>query len=490
MGLSALLTTESVLVLAASYCAYTYISNKVVSPLRKVPGRWYNAVSSIPYNILLMRGEQLEYVDQLHREYGPVVRVTPDIISVADADVAHEVYRTHKFAKGPIYDGFDLAGGPNLFSMRNLGDGLSEFKLRKRLMAPAFTLSALPNLEPMVERAGTLPLLRALDKYAESGETANMMNLFMRATFSVMGEVSFGKSFNLIEQDHPILEWMAGMLELSVLKFAVGPLAIEKLFPHLFQCHKNTIEFALKAIKERRERKDARPDALQRYLDATDVGPGEVAPLSELDVVGEVLVQMVAGTDTAASTLSWAVHRLLAKPETLERLQAELDEVIPSPDTHITHDMVANLPYLNAVLSETLRVHPVGAGEPQRCVPEGGFTVGGYFLPAGTILMPGQYPLHHLDKVWPEPFEFKPERWLVGSEELHEMKRHFFPFSMGVRACVGRHLAWMELRVMLASIVRRYDMARVPGDDMTPKYQLVVRPRGEQVSITLQRRTC
>jgi benzoate 4-monooxygenase len=183
-----------------------------------------------------------------------------------------------------------------------------------------------------------------------------------------------------------------------------------------------------------------------------------------------------------------AVYCILQDPKCLARLRAELDEAIPSPDTHVTHDMVSHLPYLNAVINETLRIHPVGAGEPQRIVPEGGFVACGYHLPAGTIVMAGQYPLHHLDKVWPEPFTFNPDRWLVDDEKLHEMKRYFFPFSMGVRSCVGRHLATMELRVVLASLVRRYDMTHMPGDDMVSRYQLIVRPRGGALTLRLKRR--
>jgi cytochrome P450 len=261
----------------------------VVSPLHKIPGPWYTAISRIPYNVLLVRGTQLEYVERLHRKYGPVVRLAPDMVSICDPDVAHEIYHTHRFLKGPLYRGFDLTGRPNLFSMRH--PNLSEFKLRKRLMAPAFTPSALRGLEPVVNQAGLQPLLRTFDKHAESGDTVNAMDLFMRANLSIMGAIAFGKSFNLIEEYHPILEWLSDILELGVLKSAVGETAAIKLRPKLHRNHQAAIEFARKAISDRRARAEVAADSLQRYLDVYSENDEE-SPLTEADVVGEMLVQL------------------------------------------------------------------------------------------------------------------------------------------------------------------------------------------------------
>jgi len=214
------------------------------------------------------------------------------------------------------------------------------------------------------------------------------------------------------------------------------------------------------------------------------------------------------------------------------RLLQELREAVPDINTEIRHSMVRDLPYLNAVINESLRVRPVGAADPYRAVPEGGAEICGKYIPAGvssasaalmfkhtckahmllfqTEVLASQHMLNFWDEIWDEPAVFRPERWLTDDDaRLQEMKRAFYPFSMGVRSCTGREyvlcsalfyllvyvntstpcrLAWMELRVALASVIRRFDIEVLPGDDMTPICSMVVRPRGHSLTTRLTKR--
>lgn len=139
------------------------------------------------------------------------------------------------------------------------------------------------------------------------------------------------------------------------------------------------------------------------------------------------------------------------------KLQKELDEALAHEDDPVaSFEQVKRLPYLEAVINETLRIHSTsGIGLPRE-VPEGGLTVIGKTFPPGTVLSVPTYTIHRDKRVWGEDVEaFRPERWF--EQDQAEIQKTFNPFSFGPRACVGRNLASMELLIIIASILRRYD---------------------------------
>lgn len=139
------------------------------------------------------------------------------------------------------------------------------------------------------------------------------------------------------------------------------------------------------------------------------------------------------------------------------KLQKELDEALAHDDDPVaSFEQVKRLPYLEAVINETLRIHSTsGIGLPRE-VPEGGLTVMGKTFPPGTVLSVPTYTIHRDKRVWGEDVEaFRPERWF--EQDQAEIQKTFNPFSFGPRACVGRNLASMELLIIIASILRRYD---------------------------------
>lgn len=139
------------------------------------------------------------------------------------------------------------------------------------------------------------------------------------------------------------------------------------------------------------------------------------------------------------------------------KLQKELDEALAHEDDPVaSFEQVKRLPYLEAVINETLRIHSTsGIGLPRE-VPEGGLTVMGKTFPPGTVLSVPTYTIHRDKRVWGEDVEaFRPERWF--EQDQAEIQKTFNPFSFGPRACVGRNLASMELLIIIASILRRYD---------------------------------
>ncbi|KAI8056127.1 cytochrome P450 [Syncephalis plumigaleata] len=164
------------------------------------------------YNINLAKGVQLRVNTDLHQELGPIVRVAPNIISVADSDALRVILSTHRFQKGAIYDGFQFWGCNNVFSTRDP----ETFKAKRRLVAPAFTASAVNDMETIILDSGVYALATRLEGHSEKGDVINMFDLFSYMTFDAMGEIMFGKSFGLLQNDsHPVLDWLQDALLLE-----------------------------------------------------------------------------------------------------------------------------------------------------------------------------------------------------------------------------------------------------------------------------------
>ena len=123
---------------------------------------------------------------------------------------------------------------------------------------------------------------------------------------------------------------------------------------------------------------------------------------------------------------------------------------------------MVNLPYLNACIEETLRIHPPVPAGPPRSVPPGGDTVDGQWIPGGTTVSVGQWSACHDPANFRNPDEFVPERW-IDPAYASDVKKALQPFSVGPRNCIGRNLAYMEMRIMIARLFWNFDVLSVDG---------------------------
>lgn len=207
----------------------------------------------------------------------------------------------------------------------------------------------------------------------------------------------------------------------------------------------DTLLFA--EIKERRANPDpARIDILSLLLAAKDEdGNG----LSDQDLRDELMTLLVAGHETTATALTWAMYWVNALPEVKQTLLTELDALSDPSDL----SEVLQLPYLNAVCNETLRIYPVAmlTFPRQLQVP---LELCGHQLEPGMLLMGCIYLIHHREDLYPEPRQFRPERFLERQYSPYE----FLPFGGGVRRCVGYALAQYELKIALATMLTQADM--------------------------------
>lgn len=201
----------------------------------------------------------------------------------------------------------------------------------------------------------------------------------------------------------------------------------------------------------RTENLSQRQDILSLLMTARDEA-GEA--MKDIELRDELMTLMLAGHETTATAIAWSLYWVHRYPEIKAKLQAEIASLGTDPDPM----KIAQLPYLDAVCKETLRIYPVAMITFPRMVVEPTELMG-YKLEVGQILMGCIYLLHQREDVYPEHHKFKPERFLEREFSAYE----FFPFGGGKRRCIGEALAKLEMKLILATIISQYEL-ELTGD--------------------------
>ncbi len=227
-------------------------------------------------------------------------------------------------------------------------------------------------------------------------------------------------------------------------------------------------------IAERREHPDSdRIDILSLLMSAKDE---QGKPMTDQELRDELMTMLFAGHETTATAMAWALYWTHQKPEVLEKLLQELDTLGESPDPM----SIARLPYLSAVCNETLRIYPVAMLTFARVVQERVEILGHPFEP-GTIMYGCIYLMHQRQELYPNSKDFKPERFLERQFSPYE----FMPFGGGARGCIGNALATFEMKLVLATILSRYQLALADNRPERPRRRGVTLAPGGGVKMVI-----
>ncbi len=226
-----------------------------------------------------------------------------------------------------------------------------------------------------------------------------------------------------------------------------------------FSCLQQQIEQLIYAeIGDRRAQNDpSRTDILTLLMSARDENGEE---MSDLQLHDELITLLFAGHETTATAISWALYWIHKYPEIRDKLLQELDTLGDSPEPM----SIFKLPYLTAVCNETLRIYPVAPLTVPREVKEP-VELMGYQLEPGTRVYGCIYLTHHREDLYPQPKEFRPERFLERQYTNYE----FFPFGGGARRCIGEALAMFEMKLILATILSNYQLALADSRPVRPQ---------------------
>jgi cytochrome P450 len=238
-------------------------------------------------------------------------------------------------------------------------------------------------------------------------------------------------------------------------------------------------EVVLGVIEGRRRSGASCDDLLGMLMAMKDPETGE--SMSDPQLRDEVMTIFLAGHETTANTLSWAVTLLGRFPQVERQLVAELSRVLQGRAPTM-NDLPA-LPYLACVIKESLRLYPP-VWSLGRLVNEDE-VVDGVRLPRGALVFLSPYVVHRLPEFWADPEAFDPERWLV--DDPRRAHGAYLPFSMGQRKCIGDAFALAEAQLVLATVLQRSHLTLCPGQRFVPEPVITLRPRGG-VQVTMQPR--
>jgi cytochrome P450 len=223
-------------------------------------------------------------------------------------------------------------------------------------------------------------------------------------------------------------------------------------------------------------------DLLGMLLSLRDEDSGSA--LTPQEVFDQCMVTFQAGHDTTTSALLWWSWLMASHPEAAQRAAAEVDAVLGG--TPPTADDVTRLPWLQATLKEALRLYPPAPALMSRRTTAP-ITLGGWSIPRGAVLRITPWTLHRDEQLFPQAHQFRPERFLDGAPPIP--KGAWLPFGVGPRVCIGQHFAQLEMALLGAMLLQRYDLA-VPVGSVAPHPQLHVTLKSAQpIRLNLQRRS-
>ncbi|KAL7271727.1 hypothetical protein RUND412_005495 [Rhizina undulata] len=446
--------------------------NLLLSPLRSIPGPWMGALTVFYMKYFTIKGRKAKKIHELHGKYGPVVRVAPDIVSISHLPSVREIYSVSmasKFPKSDWYQRF-VGGEPNSFTMTSS----VEHRQRRSLLAHGFTSTSLANMEPLIMSKVDMAVEKIKRDVTEKKIPTDVLKWFMMMATDVIGELAFGGCFHALETEEktPYIRNLEKTISLSGIRAEFGIPAkilefIGKLLPDsnlksVFESGERTRAYGRKAIAEFASTRvkvggsssNENATILAKIFDAKDSETG--ATLSISDIENEATNLLVAGTDTTAITLTYSIWAIIRHPKIRRKL---LDELATLP-IDFGDAQLRKLPYLNAIINETLRLYGAAAGSLPRVVPFGGKEFAGYKIPGGTTVSAQPYTIHRDATVFSNPLKYEPERWL---EPTPEMNQAFMPFGGGSRVCLGKHLAQTEVRLGLSHL-----FLRVPNLKLAP----------------------
>ncbi|MGD1804575.1 cytochrome P450 [Dapis sp. BLCC M126] len=215
-------------------------------------------------------------------------------------------------------------------------------------------------------------------------------------------------------------------------------------------------ELILAEIETAKKEGNHTDDILSLLLEARDEAGH---PMSDEEIKDELLTMLFAGHETTASALAWALYWIDKIPSVREKLRAELATISNNSDKVA----ITKLPYLSAVCQETLRIYPIAMNAFPRVVQKP-VEIMGYQLEPGMVAIVPIYLTHHREDIYPEPKQFKPERFLERQFSPYE----YLPFGGGSRRCIGSAFALFEMKLVLATILSQYELKLVSNRSMKP----------------------
>ncbi|CZR65384.1 related to isotrichodermin C-15 hydroxylase (cytochrome P-450 monooxygenase CYP65A1) [Phialocephala subalpina] len=436
-----------------------------LSPLAKFPGPKTWAISRLPMAYNLLWCGHLPYkIAELHEKYGPVVRLAPTEISFITPDAWTDIYGRSPGKPQLLKDPFSFlrrAGQWNdlLFEP----DDVQHARMR-RVFSHAFSEKALRDQEPIVNLYVNKMISRLRDVCKEPVNISAWINF---ATFDTIGDLTFGESFQCLENGR--LHWWAANIYTwisAAAKFGMtqhfGPLGkvllwlVPKDQREAERVHRATTKGFLDA---RLNSLRANPDIISTLLPFIDIPDG----ITFMELFQTCFIFMSGGSELTTTGLSGMIYYILQDRKALDRMVNEIRSSFTDA-SEITMAGVQKLDYTLAVIKEGLRLYPPFPGNLRRITPPEGWIISGHNIPGNTLVAVDMYAANRSASNFHRPHEFVPERWLADppAEFANDNLNVVQVWSVGPRQCIGKSLSYMETRLIMAQLFFNFDIEVLP----------------------------
>ncbi|KAF4445645.1 hypothetical protein F53441_10645 [Fusarium austroafricanum] len=481
---------EYAIIFFLSFKAITYLQRLYFHPLSKFPGPKFCAASRLYqfYWDSYQHGRFWAKLPELHRRYGSIVRIGPHEIHIEDSEYFDTIFGFRPLNKEAMT--------AKEFGINHALFGVEDYRtyVKKRAaFGNAFSRTRLSKIQDQINeeiQSGCT----WIEEKGKNGGIADLAFLFRAVPAEIITKYLFGQEYGFLKDVRTTQNLYDKRMD-RIFGFSHLGRFIPKeipLFASLFRqltlralgyndpgsAFLDYFLLAQKLVQKVVERHNDPNRTFEGITQHTIFDEFLDSPLPEEEKEkGPLTQQAVAiwsgGWDTTGFVLTMAAYQLLQNPKVEQRLYQELKEIWKDPAETPEITALERLPYLNAVLKETFRLSPGALCRISRVNPTGPEQYGDWEIPPSTIISMSIPDVLSDKAIWGSDVAvFRPERWLEGAD----LDRYLVTFSKGTRICPGIELAWIETRLIIASIFRRYDMdiapeAGISDDDIMPYYE-------------------
>ncbi|KAB5523791.1 hypothetical protein PHYPO_G00156480 [Pangasianodon hypophthalmus] len=360
---------------------------------------------------------------------------------------------------GPLYDALTIVED-------------EDWKRIRSVLSPSFTCGRLKEMFGIM-KSHSRSLIENLQKTSERGESADIREFFGAYSLDVVTSTAFGVDIDSLNNPKdPFVSNVKKLLKfdffnplfVTIALFPFITPVLEKMDVSIFPTAVTDFFYTfLQKIKSKRVAQDhkRRVDFMQLMIDSQksekDNLKGEETKkgLNDHEILSQSMIFIFAGYETSSKTLSFLFYNLASNPETLKKLQEEIDETFPNK-AEVDYDTVMNMDYLDAALNESLRLYPVIFRLHRVCKKT--VEINGLTIPKDTVVLIPTYVLQRDPEYWTEPDAFKPERFTQENKENIE-QYVYMPFGLGPRNCIGMKFALVIIKLAVVQILQRFDIS-------------------------------
>ncbi|OCT80499.1 hypothetical protein XELAEV_18027313mg [Xenopus laevis] len=344
-----------------------------------------------------------------------------------------------------------------------------QWKRIRSVLSPTFTSGKLKEMFQIMKDYSDI-LVKNIQDNVDKDEPCTMKDVIGAYSMDVITSTSFSVNIDSLKNpSHPFVVHIKNLLKGGLLNPLIILVVVFPFLRPIFEglninfFPKNFTQFftnAVTSFREKRKKGDhtGRVDFLQLMVDSSvtegnDSGNQHKA-LTDVEIMAQSIIFIFAGYETTSTALSYLFYCLATHPDVQQRLHEEIDSFLPDKASP-TYDILMQMEYLDMVIQETLRLYPP-AGRLER-VSKQNIEINGVSIPKGTVTMIPAYVLQRDPDYWPEPEEFRPERFSKENRETHTPFT-FLPFGDGPRNCIGMRFALLSMKVAIVSMLQNFSV--------------------------------